>query len=125
MHFTKTIVVLVLPLLAIAAPTPSDTEMTKLASSVSVNTATLQDLQQRLYDAQGQITVILNNVVGASNAVVDQWSGPAAEAFRATLAQYQSDQTRAIEDLVVLAKAVGESADSYKNEESANREIWS
>ncbi|KFY83975.1 hypothetical protein V500_09735 [Pseudogymnoascus sp. VKM F-4518 (FW-2643)] len=124
MHFTKTLAILALPLLAIAAPTPSDTEMTKLASSVSVNTATLRDLQQRLYDAQGQITVILENVIGASNAVVGQWSGAAAESFKNTLNQYQSDQTRAIEDLVVLAKAVGESADSYKNEESANREIW-
>ena len=123
MQFAKTTVALLLPLLAFSSPTPSNTAL-ESRDSIGVDLGTLKDLQQRLYDAQGQITSIVDNIVGTSNSVLNQWSGSAAESFRAALDGYSSDQTKALSELEDLASAVGASADSFNEAESTNRELW-
>lgn len=126
MQFTKTTVALLLPLLAIASPTPSN-ENTAFESrgSVSVDVGALRDLQQRIYDASGQITVLVQDIVSTSNAVVGGTSGEAAESYLRTLNDYQSDQAKALADLGDLARSLGNYASSFQDAEKENSDRWS
>lgn len=127
MQFTKTTIALLLPLLAIASPTPSNTanENTLESRGSTVDVNALKDLQQRIYDARGQITAISENIVSTSNAVLSGESGSAADAYKQALARYQAAQSEALGLLGLLAQSVGDAGSSYEETEMQNSGIWS
>lgn len=115
MQFTKTLLVLALPLLGLASPTPSNTALE--SRDITVDYAAIQALRQTLYDAFGQTSDIYGRVESAANSIGGQFNGGAAEAFQVTLAKYQDSQTRASEALLALAEVVGGASDSYNEKD--------
>ncbi|KFY29795.1 hypothetical protein V493_02242 [Pseudogymnoascus sp. VKM F-4281 (FW-2241)] len=139
MQFTQTLVVLLLPILAISSPTPSNVadKITAVESRdsnnldavgtgrVTIDLNALSALRQQLYDAYGQIDSISAQVLQVSNSVMNQWNGAASKGFQATLNEYQKDQGSANSALLKLAQAVGARADSYKESEETNSHRFS
>lgn len=115
MQFTKTLLVIALPLLAIASPTPSNTAVE--SRDITFDYAAVQALRQTLYDAYGQTSDIYGRVDSAANSIGSQFSGSAAEAFQNTLAKYQDSQARASEALLALAEVVGGASDSFNEKD--------
>ncbi|OBT43551.1 hypothetical protein VE00_06999 [Pseudogymnoascus sp. WSF 3629] len=128
MHITKTLILLLLPLLAITSPTPreaaDDIATLDAHTSVNVNLAPLQDLQHRLSNVHTRITNIADKLAGPSNNVANQFPGAAGASFRAAVERYRADQAKAGADLVKLEKGLGEYVEAVKRRESADRKFW-
>ncbi|KFX88156.1 hypothetical protein V490_07803 [Pseudogymnoascus sp. VKM F-3557] len=130
MHFTKTLVVLLLPLLAITitSPTPdasTDADLALLEDRASANLATLKAYQHLLSNSHSQITSVVNKLVGPSNNVAGQWTGTAGASFKAALSRYRSDQARANAELASLARGLGAYIDAINHHESTNKKFFS
>ncbi|KFY12760.1 hypothetical protein V492_03679 [Pseudogymnoascus sp. VKM F-4246] len=129
MHFTKTLVVLLLPLLAITSPTPSDSvddvaTTADIESRASANLAELRALKQRYNSAHNEFQSIANSLVGPSNSVAGQWTGTAGKSFKTALAKYRADQKRANADLANLAKGLGKYIDAINHHDSTNKKFF-
>ncbi|KFX95344.1 hypothetical protein O988_05834 [Pseudogymnoascus sp. VKM F-3808] len=127
MHFTKTLVVLLLPLLAITSPTPdasTDADLSLLEDRASANLATLKNYQHLLSNSHSQIISVVNKLVSPSNNVAGQWTGTAGASFKAALSRYRSDQARANAELASLARGLGAYIDAINHHQSTNKKFF-
>ncbi|OBT86456.1 hypothetical protein VE02_05332 [Pseudogymnoascus sp. 03VT05] len=126
MHFTKTLVVLLLPLLAIASPTPLEAadDIATLDARTGINLGPIQDLQHHLSTAHNHITNIAEKFVGPSNNVANQLPGVAGASFRAAWERYRADQARASDDLAKLEKGLGAYVEAVNHRERTDRKFW-
>ncbi|OBT64626.1 hypothetical protein VE03_06379 [Pseudogymnoascus sp. 23342-1-I1] len=122
MQLTKTLTLALLPLLALATPTPSTPALPR--DGLVIDYAAIQALRQSLYDAYGQTHDISSNVVSSSSALVDQLSGGVSDSFRDALKGYQEYQEKASAQLLALAEAVGGVSDSFKEADEAASSQW-
>ncbi|KFY71733.1 hypothetical protein V499_08086 [Pseudogymnoascus sp. VKM F-103] len=126
MHFTQTLTLLLLPLLAITSPTLLEAadDITTLDTRTGINLGALKVLQHRLFTAHNQITNIDNDLVGPSNNVANQLPGAAGASFRAALERYHAEQGRANADLVKLEKGLGAYVEAANHHERTDRKFW-
>ncbi|KFY32725.1 hypothetical protein V495_08785 [Pseudogymnoascus sp. VKM F-4514 (FW-929)] len=127
MHFTKTLVVLLLPLLAITSPTPdasTDGDFSLLEDRASANLATLKNYQHLLSTSHSQIASVVNKLVSPSNNVAGQWTGKAGASFKAALSRYLSDQARANAELADLARGLSAYIYAINHHDSTNKKFF-
>jgi uncharacterized protein YukE len=127
MHFTKTLVVLLLPLLSITSPTPdssTDADLALLEGRASANLATLKNYQHLLSNSHSQITSVVNKLVGPSNNVAGQWTGTAGASFKAALSRYRSNQAKANAELADLASGMSAYISAINHHQSTNKKFF-
>lgn len=126
MHFTKTLVVLLLPLLTIASPTSADVadDITALDSHTIANLAELKNLQHHFDTAHGHIANIGDKLVGPSNSVAGQLTGPAGVGFKAALQRYRSEQAKANSELAKLATGLEAYIEAITHRGSTDKKFW-